>query len=391
VPCPDIVIKRVLEIASASSSDRHVDLGCGDGRWNFAAVASPHFVERSVGVDVDKTVLERARGRLGRRFVPRWNGSLSSAALDSNDTDGSIGSNNGGEKSELDKLEFLQADLIQVIQREKERYQQTLRDDMTHSSNHNDYNASLTPNETSTADNIRLDEIHSKIASSTLITMYFIHSSLTQLKPYLSSIFGGKDKVRIVTVGYEMPDWEPSWAERVLDLTVFRYDMKGVDCHPVEWGLDYNVGGDDGRGVDGNSQNAVLLDNINDDKSIYQEDDELSPSILQRRQKEMDLLNSNLRIHHDEELDDIASFRTKRMALHHSTLELPEEWEEDWDFDEEEEDYAGDSTSVGGTRLMEKNVKGEGRKSLLAGLDIGLDGDEKNKKEKGKPVWRKPE
>ena len=53
-----------------------------------------------------------------------------------------------------------------------------------------------------------------------------------------SVLFGGKD-VRVVTIGYQMEGWEPDWAERVLDLTVFKYEMKILDNDPEEWRSGY--------------------------------------------------------------------------------------------------------------------------------------------------------
>jgi hypothetical protein len=334
-------------------------------------------VKRSVGVDVDENVLERARERLRRRFVPTRCSGVS-------------GGNDGVKKeNELDSsLEFLQGDLIQVIQSQKERYQQGLLSSDASAT----VDSTLTETESS---NTRINEIHTKIASSTLITMYFVHSSLSQLKPYLASVFGGKDNVRIVTIGYEMPDWEPDWAERVLDLTVFRYDMKGVSCHPVEWSLSYDSDAavdypdDSDNRNSGHSNGIENLDELQIQHQI----------ILQNKQKEMDLLNnSNLRIHHDEELDAFASFRTKRMALHHSTLESMEEWEKDWDFDEEEcgaDDGGGATMKRNGRDDGGMKRRGEGKSSLLAGLDtieMDYNGKKMEKKmDRDKPVWRKPE
>jgi hypothetical protein len=114
----------------------------------------------------------------------------------------------------------------------------------------------------------------------------------------------------------------------------------------------------------------------------------------------MDLLkNSNLRIHHDEELDAFTSFRTKRMALHYSNLESMEEWEKDWDFDEEEcgadGDYGRGAMNRNGRDEGGMKRRGEGKSSLLAGLDtieMDYNGNKMEKKmDRDKPVWRKPE
>jgi hypothetical protein len=154
VPCPDVVIKRVFEIASATSSDRHVDLGCGDGRLNFAAVSFPHFVESSLGVDVDENVLERAKGRRDKRFVPSWNNDL--------DDEKTV-------RGEMDRLEFVQGDLVEAIRRQKEMHQKKLQ------LQSNDNDASIEDTTDSHRDLCtEIDKLNDKISTCTVITMYFV-------------------------------------------------------------------------------------------------------------------------------------------------------------------------------------------------------------------------
>ncbi len=64
--------------------------------------------------------------------------------------------------------------------------------------------------------------------------MYFVDDALRQLKLFLASALGGRDGVRVVTVGYEMKGWDAAWVERVLGLTIFNYDMKDVSDNPPE-------------------------------------------------------------------------------------------------------------------------------------------------------------
>jgi len=68
VPCPDPVVRKMLELANAGEDDVHVDLGCGDGRVNFQAIDAPFGVKRSIGIDVDPDILQKAKDRLARRF-----------------------------------------------------------------------------------------------------------------------------------------------------------------------------------------------------------------------------------------------------------------------------------------------------------------------------------
>jgi hypothetical protein len=89
-------------------------------------------------------------------------------------------------------------------------------------------------------------------------------------------------------------------------------------------------------------------------------------------------------------LDDFASFRLKRKSLEEEAMHEhdPDDFEMSWDFDEEEDMR----------EIMRKEAerKGEersaGKKSLLAGLDVGDDGSTHGKKNgNGRPLWKKPE
>ncbi|KAK1743055.1 putative methyltransferase [Skeletonema marinoi] len=171
VPCPDVVSKRVFEIAAADSSDIHVDLGCGDGRLNFMAVDNTSGgVRKSWGVDVDENILSKCFERLGRRFVPTHS--------------------SGGETvEEEERLEF-------VIERQKQLYQRQ----QLGAHDGDDVDATSTNNFVNDHDE-SLQSITDKIANSTIITMYFVDNALQQVQPYLSSILGGKKNVRVITSG----------------------------------------------------------------------------------------------------------------------------------------------------------------------------------------------
>lgn len=66
VPCPDVVARRMLDVAKAGSTTRHYDLGCGDGRLNFHALDT-YAVRHTTGIDIDPNLIRRAEERLSRR------------------------------------------------------------------------------------------------------------------------------------------------------------------------------------------------------------------------------------------------------------------------------------------------------------------------------------
>jgi len=70
VPCPDPVAIRALDIAKVSSTDIHYELGCGDGRMNFHAIDTFYNVKKSVGIDIDPSLVERSNHRKARIYPP---------------------------------------------------------------------------------------------------------------------------------------------------------------------------------------------------------------------------------------------------------------------------------------------------------------------------------
>ncbi len=357
VPCPDIVIKRVLEIANASNSDIHGDLGCGDGRLNFAAVSGPFHLSKSWGVDIDTNILEKCRERLGKRFVPR---------------SGDVTSRISKLKSEAERLEFHQADLIRVIERQKQKYQSQLAS--------SDKASTISKDDWSKEDNIT-----DKISSSTIITMYFVDDALKQMKPYLESTVGGKTNVRVVTIGYEMQGWDATWVERVLGLTIFKYDMGNVSNEPVEWKVGENYEGD------GIESRATLPNQQQRDLDC---DTELSQLYLQqKRAQDIEELNAGLRIHHDEKLNEFAQARSSSIKTaaqqdqQLGTATINEDWENEdggWDFDEMEDP---EELMREAHKMMMDNARKLRGRGMMAGLDGGVSGQEGGRP---KPVWKKP-
>ena len=430
VPCPDMVIKRVFEIAETTNKDVHVDLGCGDGRLNFAAVDGPNYVQSSWGVDVDRNILDKCRERLGRRYVPRG---------------GDFGMSS--KKSESDemssKLEFLQADLKLVIERQKEIHQQQQLEQQQSSSAGNESSTNnVTQNDNK--DWSKEDDITSRLSQSTLVTMYFVHDALQQLQPYLASTLGGKEYARVITVGYEMKGWEASWVERVLGLTIFKYDMEKVSSDPLEWRVIGGNGNDEDDNlaiaVAGNNEDAILkaeinnfdgdyYDNVDIDDDDDDESSELAKYLKQKREQDMEELNAGLEIHHDEALNDFAQFRSKGGSNNSTTAnhdhdalssqnnnnapsivhddDDDDDDDDDWDFDETEDPE--EVMRKAQKEMAEAKMGGRG-KGMMTGVDTGkkdkLDGrgggqgggGENNNKAKSdamdtrtKPVWRKPE
>jgi len=68
VPTPDVVARKMMDVAEAGPHDVHVDLGSGDGRLCFQAI--DYGCARSIGIDVDPGIVEVARQRLRRRHPP---------------------------------------------------------------------------------------------------------------------------------------------------------------------------------------------------------------------------------------------------------------------------------------------------------------------------------
>lgn len=61
-----------------------------------------------------------------------------------------------------------------------------------------------------------------------ILTMYFVEDALEKIKPLIETHLVGH-KCKVITIGYAMKGWEPRWAEVVLGLTVYMYDMQNVD------------------------------------------------------------------------------------------------------------------------------------------------------------------
>eukprot|EP00586_Coscinodiscus_wailesii_P005866 CAMPEP_0172487198 /NCGR_PEP_ID=MMETSP1066-20121228/16163_1 /TAXON_ID=671091 /ORGANISM="Coscinodiscus wailesii, Strain CCMP2513" /LENGTH=336 /DNA_ID=CAMNT_0013253653 /DNA_START=154 /DNA_END=1164 /DNA_ORIENTATION=+ len=58
----------------------------------------------------------------------------------------------------------------------------------------------------------------------TILTMYFVEESLQKLKPILEKKLGGTG-CKVITNGYTMKGWEPSWVEIMLGLPMHMYVM----------------------------------------------------------------------------------------------------------------------------------------------------------------------
>ena len=68
VPCPEPVGRKMLELAQVSPDDVHYELGCGDGRVNFLAYNMG--VSKTVGIDIDETMIQQCQQRLHSKYHP---------------------------------------------------------------------------------------------------------------------------------------------------------------------------------------------------------------------------------------------------------------------------------------------------------------------------------
>ena len=344
-------------------------------------------------MDIDENILLKCYERLGRRYVP------SSSTNNANNISGGSYSEDVVAKkefsSEADKLEFIQADLIKVIERQKQKYQQQLNQQSTNA---------VVEEET---DWSKEDGITNKLTKSTVITMYFVNDALKQIQPYLESTLGGKHNVRVITVGYEMYGWEPTWVERVLGLTIFKYDMANITSVPLGWKVG-EEGGDeendtlmmktvDGTESNGSSQqHAGLSPSIDAEYTDVDESPELASYLQQKREQDMDELNSGLRIHHDEALNDFAQSKSMRLsqdAVQHGSVnnnEIIEDWELEeggWDFDETEDP---EELMKEAQRVMAEARMGSRGKGMKAGLNV-VDKKKEEKGSRAQVVWKRPD
>ena len=381
VPCPDVVVRRALEIADLGTRDVHADLGCGDGRLCFAASDPPFAAMASWGVDVDPNILARCRERTGRRFVPPGGGGGGSPSSWSSSGDAGGGRGDGPE--------FLLADLVAVVDGERARYRRRLL-----SSNGDvDDGGDPPPPSDGRDEDVGRDDVTMRLSRSTVVTAYFVDGALRTLRPYLARVLGGRDGVRVVTVGYEMGGgWEPSWVESVLGLTIFRYDMVGVSNEPAEWGAGDD--GDDGKGgeEDDGGEDGVGVGGggVGDDGSP-----EFAEFLARKRARDAEELDAGLRIHHDERLDEFAGAR-RSTAAGGGVSAGEEEGAEDWDFDETEEPGAlmkevargGAATGTSGPDGV-RGGRGDAGSDDAAGMR-GRKMEVSGTKAGTMPVWKKP-
>ncbi|KAL3779067.1 hypothetical protein ACHAW5_005672 [Stephanodiscus triporus] len=323
VPCPDAVVRRVLEVANVGPNDVHVDLGCGDGRLCFAAMDPPFVAKESYGVDVDPNVLAMCREREGRRFVPDLGGG-----------------GGGGDDGRRRGPDFLLADLVKVVDEENARYQRRLSS-LSSSSKRDDNDDDATSR--GRAPTAAEDEVARRMSRTTVVTAYLVDDALRRLRPYLASVPGGRDDVRVVTVGYEIGGgWEANWAEGVLGLTIFRNDMGSVSNEPIEWSIgkeEEEAEEEDGEregggGVDDRDRRVDRADHLDYDDGSS----EVEEYLERKRARDAKELDVGLRIHHDEALNEFAGARRSRRGAGGGLEE--EEEEEGWDFDETEDPAA---------------------------------------------------
>jgi hypothetical protein len=202
VPSPDSVARRMLQLAQASPTDVHCDLGCGDGRVN--AIALQHFgVKRTVGIDNDIQLLKMAQDRFLKI-------GYSCRFFNNNDYDNSTINQNEDLSSEDNllmkttainndlfptKVDLVYADLMMYLNQTKGE-----------------------------GDMQKMKDKYDIFSDCTVLTMFFVEDTLEKLRPTLEETFKGSG-CRIVTNGYAIPGWEPDWVEPVLDLKIHLYVM----------------------------------------------------------------------------------------------------------------------------------------------------------------------
>jgi hypothetical protein len=163
VPVPEVVARRGLDLAKIDSRTFHADLGSGDGRVCFLAVDA-YGARRSLGVDVDPTVLQMANDRLRKRHPPPAN------------------------------LEFVEGDLLDA---------------------------------SSPAWDLLFPSSPPDAASDSavsVLTLHFATPALELLRPVLELKLVGR-ACRVVSFGYEIPGWgDPFQSEVVLGTQIHLYE-----------------------------------------------------------------------------------------------------------------------------------------------------------------------
>jgi hypothetical protein len=78
------------------------------------------------------------------------------------------------------------------------------------------------------------DQVEPLIETATVVTIYLVKEALVQIRPLLEKCFlNTPHSSRIVTCGYEMPGWEPSWTEVQLGLPIYLYNAGGTAEDPI--------------------------------------------------------------------------------------------------------------------------------------------------------------
>lgn len=229
VPVPDSVARKIFDTATrmdplpphtidsehadTAGTEKqpqhvvHVELGCGDGRVNFAAILDYGFaIHESVGVDVDKNIIEVALERKRKIHPPPPIHFVVADLL----------SSNGGSSGKDDN-------------REKK-------------------NGSVTRS-SSTTTTTSVDVWKDHVERASILTMYFAKEGLEQIRPLLerSLMRNPNSLIKIFCCGYAMPGWESTMVETVLDMPVYYY----------EWGTT-TTGGRVGGEAFGGGENIPL-------------------------------------------------------------------------------------------------------------------------------------
>lgn len=170
VPMPDAVARKMFDIAQPTSDDVHIDLGSGDGRVNFHAIG--YGVKESIGIDIDKGILDVANQRL-MKIHPQ------------------------------PSIQFIKADLL------------------------NDMNHKVWEDKIQNATIITMFFVSDALQQ--------LRPILERKLSFAMKKDSNKKPIKIITCSYEMPGWNASIIATVLGMTVYLYEWGiNTDIYNIE-------------------------------------------------------------------------------------------------------------------------------------------------------------
>mmetsp|Transcript_24451 Transcript_24451/g.44222 ORF Transcript_24451/g.44222 Transcript_24451/m.44222 type:complete len:211 (-) Transcript_24451:627-1259(-) len=133
------------------------------------------------------------------------------------------------------------------------------------------------------------EKVEPLIQDATVVTIYLVKEALVQIRPLLEKCFLNTPhhSSRIVTCGYEMPGWDPSWTEVQLGLPIYLYNVGGTETGPLPLPLPTSsstttTSTTPATSVDRTQQDNDIMRRYNDKltaSALAKKDDELRPFI----------------------------------------------------------------------------------------------------------------